>query len=377
MKKNNPDYILLIIIGILVIFGLIMISSASIGVSQEKYQESYYFVKNQISHGLIPGIFLGILAYFLPLEFWKKFSLLFLCLSFLGLILVFVPGIGLSHGGAHRWIKIFGTSFQPSELIKLPLIIYLSAWLSKKGDNAKSFKQCFVPFVILISIIGLLLLKQPDLGTFGVIGLTSLSIFFLTETKISHTGLIIIGASIIFLFSINFFPHASKRLQVFLNPKMDPQGLGYQTKQAELALGSGGFFGVGLSQGLQKFKYLPEPASDSIAAVIGEELGFLGLFCLILLFLMFAIRGLKISKKAPDQFSKLLAGGITIFITIQALINIAAICGLMPLTGIPMPFVSLGGTSLAISLASIGILIKISTQTQHELKNKKHKLAIN
>lgn len=363
-SQSQPDYILLTVIGILVVFGLIMISSASISQSQENYHESYYFLKSQMWKGLLPGIIFGFIAYFFPIRYLKSLSFPIFAITVLALCLVFVPGIGVDHGGASRWISIAGIVIQPSEFLKLSFILYLSAWLASKGRAVKNFSEGLLPFVFLVGVVGVLIIKEPDIGTLGVIGFTSLIIFFLAGARISHMGLIGAGTIGLFFLLTKLMPHAAQRLQVFQNPELDPLGIGYQINQALLAIGSGGVFGLGLGQGLQKFRYLPEPASDSIVAVIGEELGFIGLLCLLMLFLIFAFRGFKIAQGAPDEFTKLLAGGLTGWIIIQAMINISAICGLLPLTGITLPFISLGGSSLAISLIGMGILLNISKQSR-------------
>ena len=360
MKNSQPDYILLAVIGILVVFGLIMVSSASIGQSQEKFHESYYYLKSQLLKGLLPGLLLGVIAYFFPYRYLKPLALPLLAITVIGLIMVFIPGFGTGHGGAKRWIILGPVVLQPTEFLKLSFIIYLSAWLANKGKVIKDFSQSLLPFLIMIGAIAFLVIMEPDIGTLGVIGFTSLIIYFLAGARISHLGLIGFGSVILFYLLTKFYSHAANRLQVFLHPELDPRGIGYQINQAVLALGSGGIFGLGLGQGVQKFKYLPEPASDSILAVIGEELGFIGIMALLLLFMIFTFRGFKIAQGAPDDFGRLLAGGLTGWITVQALINMAAICGLIPLTGITLPFISLGGSSLAISLTGMGILLNIS-----------------
>lgn len=362
MKSRQPDYILLVTVSILVVFGLIMISSASIALSQERFHESYYYLKSQVFRGVLPGLALALVVYFIPYQFWRKLALPLLIVSIAGLVLVFLPGIGLELGGAKRWLSFASITFQPSEILKLPLIIYLAAWLANKGEEIKRFSTGLVPFVLLVGVVCFLILLEPDLGTAGVIGLTSLLIFTLAGAKMAHVLLILFGtaASGLLFIKLNVFPHATSRVLILLHPELDPKGIGYQINQALLALGSGGFFGLGLGQSLQKFRYLPQPASDSIAAVIGEELGFFGLLCLLLLFVMFAFRGFKIARQAPDNFGRLLAGGITGWIIFQMLINITAVSGLIPLTGITLPFISLGGSSLAITLVSMGILLNIS-----------------
>ena len=360
MKSNQPDYILLAVIGILVIFGLIMVSSASIGQSQEKFQESYYYLKSQLLKGLLPGLVLGFIAYFFPYRHLKPLALPALIITIIGLIMVFIPGIGKAQGGAKRWITLGPIVLQPSEFLKLSFIVYLSAWFSSKGKTIKDFSQSLMPFLIMVGLVAFLIIMEPDIGTLGVIGFSSIIIYFLAGARISHLGLIGFGSMVMFYLLTKFYSHAANRLQVFLHPELDPQGIGYQINQAILALGSGGMFGLGLGQGLQKFKYLPNPASDSIVAVIGEELGFIGIMALLLLFIIFTFRGLKIAQAAPDDFGRLLAGGLTGWIVVQALINISAICGLIPLTGITLPFISLGGSSLAITLIGMGILLNIS-----------------
>lgn len=361
MKFSQPDYILLAVIGILVVFGLIMVSSASIGQSQEGFQESYYYLKGQILKGLLPGLILGLIAYFIPYRWLKPLALPALVVSIIGLIMVFVPSISTGgHGGANRWIALGPVVLQPSEFLKLSFILYLAAWMAGKGKTIKDFSEGLVPFLIVVGLVAVLILMEPDIGTLGVIGFTSIIIYFLAGARISHLGLIGFGSVLLFYFLTKFYSYAANRWQVFLHPELDPQGIGYQINQALLALGSGGLFGLGLGQGLQKFRYLPEPASDSILAVIGEELGFIGIMALLLLFIIFTFRGLKIAQGAPDDFGRLLAGGLTGWVVVQALINMAAICGLIPLTGITLPFISLGGTSLAITLIGMGILLNIS-----------------
>jgi len=360
MKSRSPDYVLLIIIGILIVFGLIMVSSASIAISQEQHQQSYYFLKNQLWRGLLPGLALGLIAFFIPYRWLKKLAFPLFVATVLMLVAVFVPGLGSAYGGSRRWLYLGPFSIQPSEFLKLTFVVYLSAWLASREKNIKSFSQSLVPFVILVGILAFLLILEPDIGTLGVIGFTAVAIYFMAGAKTSHLSLIGVGSVGLFWLLVKFFSHASNRLQTFLHPELDPQGIGYQINQAILALGSGGLFGLGLGHSLQKFKYLPQPASDSIAAVIGEELGAVGLFCLLGLFLFFAWRGMKIARHAPDTFGRLLAVGITSWTVIQALINIAAISGLLPLTGITLPFISLGGSSLAITLVAMGILLNIS-----------------
>lgn len=348
----------------LVLFGLFMITSAGIVISQEKFSQSFYFIKNQLLKGLLPGIILGFLAYLTPYQYWKKVAKFLFFAGIIILGLVYINGIGLSLGGARRWISIGGFNFQPSEFFKLAFIIYLAAFLEKKWEEKKHSWGGFWSFLIILAIPGSLIAMQPDIGTFGVFVLTAGAMYFISRAPISHLVILAVAGLSLLALLIYFFPHASQRVQVLLHPELDPKGIGYQIDQSLIALGSGGIIGQGLAQGKQKFLYLPEPAGDSIAAVIGEELGFIGLIMLVAVFMTFAFQGLKTARNAPDQFAKLLATGITFLIIIQASINIMAIAGLIPLTGITLPFVSYGGSSLVVCLVTVGILLNISKHSR-------------
>lgn len=362
---QKPDFIFLITLGIIIAFGLLMLASASVPLSQEKFGTSYYYLKSQILRGLLPGLALFIIGYLLPYRFWKKFALLGLILGIVSLIAVFIPGLGLGEGGASRWLNFGLFSLQPSEFLKLAFIIYLAAWFDSKEKTIKSFSNSFVPFMILIGVLAVLLLFQPDIGTLGVISLIGMTMYFLAGARLLYFPIILGGGGILIYILTKIFPHALNRVTVFLHPGTDPKGIGYQLNQALLAIGSGGFFGRGLGQSVQKFKYLPEPSTDSILAVIGEELGFFGILLLLILFGILIFRGFRIARLAPDNFARYLASGIISWIAIQALINTAAISGLLPLTGITLPFISLGGSSLTACLAGMGILLNISKYSKN------------
>lgn len=347
---------------ILVVLGLIMIASAGLGYSRTRFADEYFFFKRQLIFGVLPGLTMLFIMKNIDYHFWKKFSFIFFAISILFLILVFVPGIGTKIYGASRWIQLGPISFQPSEMLKISLIIYLAAWLESRRERIKDFYDGLMPFIVIVAGISFLLIKQPDIGTLGVTILIAMSIFFVSGAKISHMFLMG-GAGIASLFSlIKLESYRMDRLLVFLHPELDPKGIGYQINQALLAIGSGGIFGVGLGHSSQKFNYLPEPAGDSIFAIIGEELGLIGVTILVILYIIVGVRGLKIAKKAPDMFGMLLAVGFTSWILFQAFINISAISGLIPLTGVPLPFISYGGTSIIFLLISVGILLNISKQ---------------
>lgn len=363
MRPHKPDYILLFITFALVVFGLVALSSVSVVASQENFRESYHYFKHQLLYGVMTGLVMWLIVQKIDYRFWKKISILLLFLSIILLFLVFIPKIGYNYGGASRWINIGYLSVQPSEIAKLTFIIYLAVWLSSKKKEIQSFAYGLLPFLLITGIIGVLIIFQPDVGTLGVIALTAMAIFFSAGAKIQHILLIIfIGLSGLYAL-IKTAPYRMDRFIVFLHPEIDPKGIGYQINQALLAMGSGGIIGAGLGHSRQKYNFLPEPIGDSIFALIGEEIGFIGSIFLISLFLLFIFRGLKIAKNSPDKFGKLLAVGITFGIGIQAFINIAGISGLIPLTGITLPFISYGGSSMIITLIGAGILLNISKYT--------------
>jgi len=362
---NQIDSKLLSTVLILIVFGLVMIASAGISYSRSRFGDSYYFFKHQLIYGVMPGLVAMYVMQKINYKFWKKISLPFFIASIVCLILVFVPGLGSKIYGASRWLQLGSFSFQPSEMLKLSIIIYLAAWLESRSDKVKDFYEGLVPFLIVLGAVSFLLIKQPDVGTLGVIILISISIFFVSGAKISHMFFMGISGIVALGIIVKMESYRMNRLLVFLHPELDPRGVGYQINQALLAIGTGGIFGVGLGHSLQKFNYLPEPVGDSIFAIIAEELGILGAGFLIFLFVYLAIRGLKIGNNAPDDFGKFMAVGIIAWIIFQAFINIAAISGLIPLTGIPLPFISYGGTSIIFLMSAAGILLNISKHSNN------------
>jgi len=363
-KKRAPDLLLLIICGVLIFMGVLILASVSSSFSLERTGKSFYFLSHQLLFGLLPGILLGLVAFFTPLSFFKKWSFAFLLLTIILLVLVFIPGIGEERGGALRWIYIGSFSFQPSEPLKLTFILYMASLLAARASSAKkgSFKQTLVPFAAVMGMVSLLLIFQPDVGTLFVIAATGLTMYFLAGTPLWHTfALTGFGlASLAFLVFIESY--RLNRLLVFFNPSFDPLGKGYQAKQALIGIGSGGLAGAGLGLSFQKFGMLPEPMADSIFAVFAEETGFIGSCFLVLLFAAFAWRVFVIVKRVPDRFASLAASGIGVWIFLQAAVNIEAMLGLIPLTGIPLPFISYGGSALVSELIAMGILLNISKQ---------------
>jgi len=366
VKKNNnkPDQILITTIFGLLVFGLVMISSAGIAISQQRFGDPYYFFKHQLFFGVLPGLVLMFIAQRIDYHFWKKFAFPFFVLNLIFLVLVFIPGLGLNFQGASRWIKLGPFSFQPSEMLKLTMILYLAAWLESKKEKGKDLFEGFLPFLAIVGTVGFLIIKQPDMGTLGSIVLISMAVYFMSGAHWKHLGAMLGLGALAFLALVKFESYRMGRLLVFLHPELDPRGIGYQINQALLAIGSGGIFGLGLGHSRQKFNYLPEPVGDSIFAIIAEEIGLIGAAALVVLFVIFAMRGLKIVKNAPDTFGKLVAVGITSWVIFQALMNIAAISGIVPLTGVTLPFISYGGTSLVFLLIGVGILLNISKKCE-------------
>lgn len=365
MKGQKPDYFLLIISGILITLGILILVSVSASLSQEKFGTTFYFLKHQVFFGLLPGIILAYIFYKTPIAKLKKLAPIFLFINLILLGMVFLPKIGVEIRGASRWLDFGLFSFQPSEFLKLTFILYLSAWLSSRGDKnlskkSKIFLETFVAFLVIMGLISLFLIFQPDISTLGIISLTAALIYFSTRTPLWHTALVILMGIGGLLTLIKLAPYRMNRILVFLNPEIDPMGIGYQIKQVLIAVGSGGIFGSGLGMSVQKFGFIPHPMSDSIFAIFAEETGFMGSLILIILFLMFAFQGFRISKNSTDKFSQLSALGITSWLVIQGFMNISSMIGIIPLTGIPLPFISYGGTALITELIGVGILLNIS-----------------
>ncbi|MEI6266596.1 MAG: putative lipid II flippase FtsW [bacterium] len=357
--SGKVDYVMLFLILGLTLFGLVMVSSASVVMSKTGIGEENHYLFSQLASGFI-GLVAMFIAAKIDYQVWKKVAPLMFIGSIVILLLVFVPGLKFSHNGASRWINIFGIQFQPSELMKISMIIFLASWLEKRKNEIGDFQKVVVPFAgIVILVLGLILI-EPDMGTATVLALTAGVMFFVAGSKMSHVFAAVgtaIGGVIVLIAAA---PYRMARFTIFLNPTADKSGSGYQISQALVAIGSGGLFGLGFGRSRQKFNYLPEAATDSIFAVIAEELGLIISCAIVFVFLLFGLRGYKISRGAPDMFSRLVATGITTWIISQAFINILAILSLMPLTGVPLPFFSYGGTSLMMILASCGILLNIS-----------------
>lgn len=355
---------MLFIVLALLAFGLTVLYSASTVDSLANFGNTTYY----ISHQTMYGAFLGLIGMYIGSKIdyhvWQKYLPFLIFLSLFLLVLVKIPGLGLASGGADRWISLGSISFQPSELAKLVIIFYLASWVDKKRTELNDFYFGILPSLCIIGLFSALILWQPDFGTMLVLLLVAFFMLFAAGIPWKYFFYAIIAGVLGLYTIIKIEPYRVKRLATFLNPNLDPKGISYQINQALLAIGSGGLWGFGYGLSRQKHDYLPVVLNDSIFAVLGEELGFARILIVLALFAAFAIKGFQIAKNAPDTFGKLVAIGITSWITLQTIINIAAIINLLPLTGIPLPFFSYGSSALIANLTAVGILLNISRFSQ-------------
>lgn len=350
------DSLLILAVVLLTLFGLFMIYDASSYVAFRDFGDKYNYVKDQFFWVLIGFSVLTVVSFF---DYHRLYNLALPILigSIILLLLVFIPGLGIKALGARRWIDFGFFVIQPSEFVKLALTIYLSAWFSVKE------KGRFLAFLLLIGLVIFLVMLQPDMGTAVIILTEAIIIYFLSGGSVLHILSLIPVLGVGGLLLILLEPYRAKRLATFLNPDQGLLESSYHLRQILIALGSGGLFGVGVGNSLQKYAYLPESTTDSIFAIIAEEIGFIGVLVLLSVMLFVIYRGFKIAINAKDVFGKLLASGITSFIAIQAIVNLGAQTALLPLTGVPLPFISYGGSALIINLCSVGILLNISKQS--------------
>lgn len=360
MNRKGIDKPFFIAVVILAVAGFFIFTSASLGLLAKNEAKFTTIALNQLLYGLCFG---GVMMYItsrIPYQFWKKWSLVLFSISIIVTMLVFVPGIGWRHGGALRWIEIAGFSFQPSEILKVGYIMYLAAFLAKFKDKIGKPIFGIVPFSLISAIVGIILALQPDNDTLVMTLGAGLVMFFVAGAKIRDILVIfmvgIIGLSVIFFTR----PYVRERVMTFFNPGENAQTSGYQIQQSLIAIGSGGLLGKGFGQSTQKFNFLPEPIGDSIFAVASEEFGFVGSVLIVLLFLFFGFRGLKIALNTSDEFGRLLVVGIVILIMSGSFINICAMLGIIPLSGTPLLFISHGGTALFLTLSITGIVLNVS-----------------
>ncbi|MEK7192911.1 MAG: putative peptidoglycan glycosyltransferase FtsW [Patescibacteria group bacterium] len=359
-RAKSGDKLFLGTVFFLVIAGTFIFASASLGLLSRSDIGIQSIALKQILIGLVGGIISFTIVSKIHYKHWRPLALPIFISTIILTTLIFIPGVGISHGGASRWIDILGFSLQPSEILKLGFVLFLAWFFTSSYASRKSPLYNFLPFIGALTLVGILLLKQPDTGTFMVFFTTGVAMYFASGGSWKKLAMLLFSAILGIALLAFFRPYVKDRITTFLDPSQDAQGSSYQIQQAFIAIGSGGMFGRGFGQSVQKFNFLPEPIGDSIFAVAGEEFGFMGSLVIVLSFLLFILRGLAISAKAPDLFGRLLGTGLVILIGSQSFINIAALTGLIPLTGVPLLFVSQGGTALLLALIESGIVVNIS-----------------
>lgn len=353
------DPVFLGIVSVMLVGGLFLLSSASVDVSQKLYGSVSYIALRQ-AFAILIGLAVFFAAQAVPYQFWRRIAPAIALVSLILLVLVLIPSIGVELHGARRWISLGLFTFQPSELAKLGLIFGLGWWFERIGGRVHTFTYGIIPFLATMGVVGGLMAAEPDLGTLGIMIAVALALYFAAGARLREIGFLI-ALGLIALFVLAYLaPYRFDRLKVFFQRDIDPQGIGYQVRQASIAIGSGGFWGLGYGASQQKSSNLPEPVGDSIFAVVAEEFGFLGAATTVILFLSLLWRGALIARRAPSIFAKLLVIGVVTSLVSQAFINIGSISGLLPLTGVPLPFISYGGTSIVITLAGLGVVYRIA-----------------
>ncbi len=357
---QRVDKVLFFTIILLLVSGLIIFGSAALGVLASNEVKFFAVIKMQLIYALLGGGFALCLGTFIPYSLYQKYAYLLFTLALLFTTLVFVPGLSRYHGGAHRWIDIGSFSLQPSETLKFAFVVLVAFWCTKYRNLFKDWKYGFLPYMLSLAVVSIVLLAQPDFGTYLVIVTASFITYFVGGARKRHIQYLALCALLGFALLLIVRPYMLERVKTFLNNTHDPRGSSWQLNQSLIALGGGGLTGRGLGQSVQKFNYLPEPIGDSIFAVLGEELGFFGAVYLIMLYGIVSIRGYVIAKGSKDQFGRLLASGLVSIILIQTTLNIGSMLGILPLTGVPLPLVSHGGTALMVALFELGVLLNIS-----------------
>jgi cell division protein FtsW len=360
---ERPDIVILVITLILVTVGTAMIYSSSSILAMERFKDAQYFLKKQIFFVFI-GMAAMVLLTKLDYHLLKKWAYPGVVLSIILLLLIFVPHLGIRAGGARRWLNLVFFSFQVTELVKVCIVLFLAHFLSRKVNVLKSFSRGMLAPLLVTFVMIVLIALEPDFGAAVIVVMILMMMLFLAGCSLKHLGgltALLIPAAV---WMVMFKSYRLDRLKIFLNPWSDPANKGFQIIQSLLSFGSGGAFGVGIGDGMQKLFYLPEPHTDFILSVIAEESGFVGVMLVICLFAVLIVRGFMVAFRAPDLFGTLLAAGLTMVLALGAFINIAGVMGLIPLKGLTLPFLSYGGTSLVMSLVAVGILLNISSHAR-------------
>ncbi|MGF2615559.1 stage V sporulation protein E [Rossellomorea vietnamensis] len=364
LKKSTPDFILIVVTLSLLAIGLIMVYSASAVWADYKFDDTFFFAKRQM---LFAGV--GVLAMFFIMNVdywtWRTWGKVIIIICFVLLVLVLIPGVGVLRNGSRSWIGVGAFSVQPSEFMKIAMIAFLAKYLSEHQKYITSFRKGVIPSLLLVFTAFGMIMLQPDLGTGTVMVGTAVVMIFIAGAKISHFAFMGLVGVAGFAALVLSAPYRIKRITSFLDPWEDPLNSGFQMIQSLYAIGPGGLLGLGLGESRQKFFYLPEPQNDFIFAILAEELGFIGGSLVLLLFSLLLWRGIRIALGAPDLYGSFLAVGIVSMIAIQVMINVGVVTGLMPVTGITLPFLSYGGSSLTLMLLAVGVLLNISRYARY------------
>lgn len=350
----------------MVVTGLVMVYSASFIVSLNKFGDEFYYIKRQSVYLLI-GITCFVCAMRIPYDLYRKFAYPILALAALLLIAIYIPGVGQKAGGATRWLDLGIVRFQPSELAKIAVIIFLAYSLESKAGKMDDFSTGFLPNIIIPGFIISLILMEPDFGSAVTLGILVVMLSFIGGAKMKHLGGLVVFSLPLLALVVYNFSYMMRRILIFLDPWKDPSGAGFQMVQSFLAFGAGGLTGAGLGEGKQKLFYLPEAHTDFIFSVIGEEFGLIGVALVVVMYLVFLISGMRIALCAKDKFGMFLALGLTFMIVLQAGINMAVVLGVLPPKGLPLPFISYGGTSLVVSLIAVGMILNVYIESQEKL----------
>jgi cell division protein FtsW len=361
--RRNVDTTVLLLAVALTCIGVVMVYSSSAIMAADRFHDGFYFLKRQLVYALIGFALMAAATYF-NYQNWRKLAVITLAGSIVLLALLFVPGLGVRVGGALRWLKLPGFNLQPAELVKLGLVLYLAHSLTRKKEMVRSFAKGYLPYMIVLGVLLLLLLKQPDLGSAMIIAGVALSMLIVAGVRWFYILATLLAAMPALYFLIMNVEYRRRRIMAFLDPWDDPFDTGFQIIQSLVAFGKGGIFGQGLGIGQQKLFYLPEAHTDFIFSVIGEELGLIGVVIVAALFLLLVLCGIRIALQCQDPFGRNLAFGISLLLGLEAFVNLAVCMGLLPTKGLALPFISYGGTSLVVCLIAVGILLNISNSLE-------------
>lgn len=366
MKKNAVDTPFLLVLGALVLFGITIFTSAALGLLARDGASFSSVAANQLLLGLVAGSVACWIISRIDYRLWRGYTPYFFVFAVLLTLLTFVPGIGLELKGAHRWIEVGPVTFQPEEILKFATIAFLAAIYAARFKTIHTWGGSLLPLFAIPGLAAGILILQPNTDSVAILGMAALGMLYAAGGRLRHIGIVMLLAAAAIGAAAYAYPHVSDRIHTYLNQQADPQGAGWQIQQSLIAVGSGGLTGRGLGQGVEKFSYLPEPIGDSIFAVAAEEFGFIGTTILVGLFVGFALLGLRIAARAPDPFGGLMVVGLVILIVGQSFFNMASVLGLIPVVGLPLIFVSHGGTALALALAECGVILSVSRRMRNK-----------